>query len=365
MKAIPIFSSNAFSSVLLCLLLAFSAVATAQSGDPTVDNWLAPFEYKNGNNSIPTAIAPPNYPILNSCNSSSSPPDEANCPSDLLYTPNANTGGSQAFGMGANLWEGGQYYYTSCWLVPYYDSEGWLRWTYYCQTQLVNVTAHTYGIAAAAIKFGQQTIATPWGTTPMSTLAFSSHVYDGYNPQPQLRCTPNLIYVGTGWGSAPCNSSVENVYIVPNVGYEDKIVLSPDAGCNPPFWSVQPNLRSGEASDADYGCFVRDGSNWWTNLPSPYPDTTRLDGAATYVPGVGSASPEAIMEGQTYHWGLNFFQWGLEPGDHTIRHSSAVTTFIDNVTGGSIIGLDCTPSRLYDCYFNVDQTSISSTSPLP
>ncbi len=324
-----------------------SPFSHAQTGDALLDSYLSGFSSRGGNSAAPN-LGPSSYPngVLNACNSGSAPSWEGNCPSDLMYTPNANTGGSQAFGVGINNWQGGTYYYPYCYPVvvwyPYQDELG--GWYYeiqiWCDWYYVTMPTHSYGVAAARIKFGSLPVNGPWGSTPMSTLAFKGNtVYPPYVGA--ATCTP----IWTGM-TAPCVGQ-SDVIAVNSAGYEDKIII-PDANCNPGVLG-----RTGGASDANNGCYVLDGNRWATDLPSPYPDTTFLDSAANYVPGMGSANPAAIQEQKTYTWWLNFFQYGLEfPTSKTILHNSAVTS---NVPAAP----NCSSSQPWNCYFNVDQTSIA------
>jgi hypothetical protein len=339
--------NNSIAHIAFLILVGLwivSPPASAQTGDALIDSYLSGFTSRGGNSLAPN-LGPSSYPngILNACNSASAPSWEGNCPSDLMYTPNANTGGYQAFGVGINNWPGGTYYYPYCYpvIVWYQDELGWYyQIEIWCDWYYVTMPTHTYGVASARIKFGSLPVNGPWGSTPMSTLAFKGNaVHPPYVGS--ATCTP--IFTGM---SAPCVGQ-SNVIAVPDAGYEDKILI-PDSGCNPTL-----GRRSGDASDASAGCFVLDGTMWATDLPSPYPDTTFLDEAPLYVASMGSANPRNIAENTTYTWWINFFQYGLEsPTAKTITHNSAVTVNIPSAPG-------CSGSALWNCYFNVDQTTIA------
>lgn len=331
--------------------------ASGQTGDSTIDSWISGFARTGGNNLAPTALDPINYYAtgLTKCNSSGAPPWEAKCPSDLLYTPNANTGGYQAFGVGVSNWPGGTYWYPVCYLVwVYYQIDpslpGYWQLEVWCDWYYVQMADHTYGAAAARLLFGLDSLNTPWGLVPMSTLAFKANSV--YTPaDPSVVCTPN-------WGGTDAPCLEPDSYAVPSVGYEDKVLIQ-DNNC-------QKITRAGDASDASAGCFVRDGGNWLTDLPSPYPDTTALDGPSTYVASIGSIDPGSLAEGlpggtmtlDVYFWWINFYQWGLEAGsNHSIQHNSAVTTYVPVP--------QCTSSTPWWCFFNVDQTTIAPAATVP
>lgn len=332
-------------SLIAAMALGFSTaqVAEAQTGDAVIDSWISNFQRKGGNSAAPTSLNPSQYSSgVTKCNPGP-PASEGNCPSDLLYTPNANTGGYQAFGVGLNNFQGGTYWYPVCYIVwVYYYDIGWSLQTW-CDWYYIQVLDHAYGAAAARVQFGTNTTVTPWSLRPMSTLAFKAN--NVYTPTiPSVECTP--IWIGA---SAPCLAQ-SNVYAVTDAGYEDKILID-DHNCN-------VILRSDSSSDAAAGCFTRDGNRWLSDLPSPYPDTTASDGPTPYVAAIGSAAPEQISEGQTYFWWINFYQLGLESaGTHNIKHNSAVTTNIQSAPG-------CSALQPWNCYFNVDQTLIAPAEQL-
>ena len=321
----------------------YSSVAQP-SGDSTIDNWLNGAQYKGGSSAAPTTLNPSNYTTgLDKCNSTQAISSENNCTSDLFYTPNANTGGYQAFGVGFTNYASGTYYYPVCYIYWAWNGQDYVP-TLYCNWYQYTINAHTYGAATARVKFGSNTTSTLWGTKPISTLAFkANNVYTPYYSS--VVCQPN--YTGS---QAKCTSS-SNAISVPNVGYEDKILVA-DHNCS-------LTQRTGSSSDANYNCFVRDGSQWWTDLPSPYPDTTYLDPGAWYVPSIGSAAPEQITEGYTYFWYLNFYQWAWESAaSHTIYHGSSITTEITYAP-------NCSGSQLWNCFFQVDQTYIAPSTTIP
>lgn len=321
------------------LLLLLSNIAMAQTGDTTIDSWLSGFSLTQGGSSAPTLLNPTNYPNgPDKCNSGAAPIHEPTCPSDLLYTPNANTGGYQAFGVGVNLWEAGDYWYVSCYYYYVYNSyyDIWEP-VIFCDYYSFTLPEHTFGLAAARIKFGSNTISSPWGSVPMSTLAFKAAV--NYSSQPSVNCDTDFNGV-----AAPCDTSDENVYVVPSAGYEDKILIE-DLNCLNP-------IRTGTSTDAGLGCFTHDDMSWATNLPAAYIDTTYSDTPSYYVPGMGSAFPFLIIENQTYFWWTEFYQLNLEPtSPHVIKHNASVTTRIE------VPGFFCN-SEPELCYFNVDQTTI-------
>lgn len=324
-------------------LLFISLHANAQTGDAQLDTWLSVYSTAAGNNTQPTNLTPANYPNgVTKCKLSTAPSWETLCPSDLLYTPNANTGGYQAFGVGADYRPSGTYYYATC----------YVQWIYnafldayepliFCNYQSVNIAAHTYGSAMARIKFGSNTTSTPFGAKPISTLAFKANIT--YLPNaPGITCTPTLNLVG----AAPCATLQFDRYAIPGNGYEDKVLIT-DLGCT-------KLLRDGDDSDALANCYTHDGMNWQSDLPGVYRDTTASDTATNYVPGVGSVVPWAIIENQTYYWWTDFYQWGQDPaGPISLRHNSAITTSID-LPGGPPCGTS--PET---CAFNVDQTTIA------
>jgi hypothetical protein len=196
----------------------------------------------------------------------------------------------------------------------------------------------------------------------MSTLAFKANTV--YLPEygPAV-CTPDFNLLPAG---APCETNplvgvpTQNVYAVIDAGFEDKIVMD-DYGCN-----ATPILgRSGQPSDAENGCFVRDlisPANWGSDLPAPYIDTTAFDDGELYQPGAGSANPEAIIEGAAYVWYTGFYQYGLEStATHTLRHISSVTSYVDNAISQAI---GCESSKPEFCYFQTDQTNIGPSDQL-
>lgn len=339
------------AAVLFAITLMVPTVGSAQTGDSVIDGWLSGFQRKGGNSSPPGDLHPNSYGgVIHKCNSPGAPSWEGNCPSDLLYTPNHWTGGYQAYGVGLNLWPGGYYWYRYCYPVwVYYEEYGW-QLEIWCDYYLVQVTEHTYGAAAARITFGATNAgSSPWGPRPMSTMAFKGN--NVYAPVVgEAWCTP--VWLGS---SAPCYLQSDKIAVPAStggegssVGYEDKIIIQ-DNNCN-------VTVRTDTYHDANNGCFTRDGGNWATDLPSPYPDTTKDDGPTPYISGIGTAAPTSLIEGQRYFWWINFYQMGLEAGTgHHIGHNAAITYKINSAPG-------CSSSALWNCYFNVDQTTIAPSS---
>ena len=347
------YPSLACISLIFVLVGSFAPkVVDAQpTGDSFVDGKLNefPFQKKGGNNS-PPSLGPGNYPNdVKDCNSATAPAHEASCPSDLLYTPNSNTGGYQAYGVGISNLPGGTYWYGFCfpnWFYP--DDYIYVYWE--CYWYPIQIPDMAYGVAASRVRFGSNTTSSPWSLKPMSTLAFKANSV--YLPVDVfVECDPDFSISPAG---APCDDSDQNVYAVPDAGYEDKIVIR-DYGCT--------GIRLGTPSDATKGCFVRDlisPANWYSNLPAAYPDTTFLDDNDYYNPGFGSADPTAIIEGVNYLWYTGFYQYGLEStAPHEIRHIASVTTYVDPSPVG------CNALEPWDCYFQVDQTNIAPTYTIP
>jgi len=338
-------------ALLLVAALGCMQPANAQTLDPIIDEIIAPYGNRAGNSLAPSSLHPANYAAprqLYSCNNSFfGPPWESLCPSDLMYTPNENTGGYQAFGVGIQNYPAGQYWYVVPYLVRvYYWDTNCDCWNYYWDVAydwyLVNLPAFTTGTAAAGSKWGT----TAYQITPVVAATLSTAAFKASALAP---CFPG--YTGV---EAPCGGffpDTDTVF-VPSAGYEDKVAIGETCGLSE---------RSGTATDGDAGCFY--GYEGWTTFPGAvYMDTTALDGPNNYVPGVGLTRPDLLPEGTTYYWLIDFFAYGNEPITfQQVTHRSAVT---------SRVGLSpfC---LLYEstwgnsaCYFNVDQTTIAPASTL-
>jgi len=238
---------------------------------------------------------------------------------------------------------GGLYAVPDCYLSVYYNpSTEMYEYGIFCDWYVLEVYKHTYGIAAARVTFGDDTTSTAsWGNKPMSTLAFKGN--STYQPFDwSVHCTPPAL-PGT---TAPCDTSASDVYAVLQVaGYEDKILID-DNDCT--IFGV----RQDDHSDAVANCFVRDGGNWWTNLPNYYVDTTASDSKPVSAAGVGTTHSKNIVEGVLYAWYITFYQMGEEaaPTAHTAKHNSAVTYHYPLVSNPAFN------------YFNVEQTTIAPSS---
>ncbi len=331
----------AIGALSVVTIIAIREPAVAQSGDATIDSAIATYARRAGSSGVPN-FKPADYSNgVTACSGASPVPTwEQNCPSDLLYTPNGNTGGYQAFGVGINNVPGGAYWTQYCGYIPVEIGPGEYYWAWMCWWVPITLDDQTIGLAMARVTFGTQGVETPWGVRPMSTLAFKAN--NLYQPDSSsVTCQPD--YIGD---SAPCHPP--NTYAVQNVGYEDKISID-DYGCTVPFTG-----RTGDSQDADRGCFV--ASSWDSDIPSAYLDTTKFDGAQLYIPSVGSSDPKGIAEGVTYYWDIQFYEMGLESSAPAeIVHSASVTTYL------VVPGLGCanTPESIANCYFQVDQTRIS------
>lgn len=340
---------------LAFFLLIFSSLAFSQTtGDPEIDSWLSTYSLKAGNAAAPTSLIPSLYTGgVEACQSASALPHEARCPSDLLYTPNANTGGYQAFGIGAEPVTGGTYVFADCYVVYIWNPsleyyEAYIQCSYYTLT----VPDYTWGIAAAKISFGTNQMQTSWGFFPMSTMAFKAN--RDYLPSvAAVDCNPVFSFLTL---STPCDFLKSDTYAVPDSGYEDKIIMT-DRGCATPTF-----FRSGDANDATYGCFTHSTLNWATDLPGAYRDTTYLDSPGDYQPAVGTTVPFLLVGGNTYRWWSNFIQLGHEPASgsaYVLRHNAAVTHFDPILPSCSLV------SAPELCYYNVDQTMIAPSIIIP
>jgi hypothetical protein len=263
--------------ISLGLLISFNSFA-APSGDSVVDAWIAPYAYKFGNSAAPTFINPPLYTngyLL--CNSMNATAWESTCPSDLTFTPNANTGGYQGFGVGLTNYPAGGYYVAVCYYVFYYDSSGEV-WSVapVCDWYSVSWPDVALGTVAGRIEFGTglSIYNSTWGNVPASTLAFKANSV--YTPTAAVYCDPDI---NVSTLDAPCDASQQNVYAVPEAGYEDKILIQD--------YSCTVTVRTNGNSDAIAGCLTHD-SYWYSDLPGAYRDSVLLDGPNYYVSASGS-----------------------------------------------------------------------------
>lgn len=346
---------KSLSRCLVLALVAWGACDTdahAQTGDATIDAWIAPYNhYRGGNNLPPASLQPGNYPYFNACNSASAPSWEANCPSDLTYTPLAGAGGYQAFGAGIYNIPEGDYWYVFCYWYWYYDPNlDTYVFQFLCDYYYLGYfPAQTAGIAGARIAFSQLPVYTAAGYyEPLSTLAFKS-VNTHWN-LPSLFCRPDFSVLNV---EAPCDSAQHDAYVIPftypetppnpGAGYDDKIQIENPA-C-PSWW-----IRTHSSLDRDVGCFSGHDSSWWSDLPAPFPDTTIIDVANPYVITVGSAQPWAIQEGYLYSWKRDFWAYGYNNLLWTYaKHFGVATYWVDGVLCNG------TPQI---CFFSVDQTRI-------
>jgi len=337
------FAHRASAALIVALAVFRVEAALGQTGDPVVDQWITSYyAHRAGNNLAPTSLTPSNYPNVLAC-STSTPVWENNCPSDLTYTPNANTGGYQAFGVGINSWPSQSYWDYDCTLedVWVWDPElqQWvLEWQVLCYYQLVQVSAQAGGQAVSRVRWGSQQHAVQGSMRTISTLAFNGEDLAGCHPS---------------WNGsdAPCTATGT---FVEGGGYEDKIVI-------PEFCPL--SRRTGTFMDANSGCFYSYNGLWVSNLPSPYLDTTAGDGPSNYVAAIGVASGVSIVENFTYTSRITFFQWGQETvNGNQIRHNGSVTVRLPFTSPcllyAPVFGLDAA------CFFNVDQTQIAPPSTL-
>jgi hypothetical protein len=159
-------------------VLAFPQVVVAQTGDPLLDSWIAPHTRKGGNTSVPLFLNPAAYPDITGCNSGIGPSWETNCPSDLTFTPNANTGGYQAFGVGISSYPASEYWDYGCymqWQYVWHNDSGWQEeLVLVCDYQLVSLPAYANGEAGGRLRWGasQFYYGFPAGNWTLSTLAF-------------------------------------------------------------------------------------------------------------------------------------------------------------------------------------------------
>jgi hypothetical protein len=331
------------AAALLLALVGFPCICFSQTGDSVIDGYFSyeDWQIKVGSTAAPENLAPTSYAgIINRCNSSFAPSWESNCPSDLLYTPNHWTGGYQAFGVALNRRDESTDLVYDCYTWWYQDEVGNWVMDYSCEFRWIYTPGLTRGIVAARIKFGADLSGGGlWGPKPMSTMAFKGNTV--YLPEiSAANCT--AIWIGP---SAPCVAQ-SDVVAVKNAGYEDKLVIR-DFNCG-----VISRGGNDNQTDFNAGCFT--GSGYLlSDLPAVYLDTTIFDGPDYFVPGVGSAAPTAIVEGQTYSWATYFGEYGAEARvPHTVSHRSAVTAYEGAAPG-------CSSSALYNCYFNVDQAAIA------
>jgi len=346
---------------MLFVLLAIASPpreATAQSGDPIVDSYLTSY-YTNrvGSTAPPTNLIlsnygdhPNNYLKCDVIATPSAPPWEVNCPSDLTYTPNAHTGGYQAFGVGLK-----NIYATSYW--DYYCTleEQWvwdpelgeyvLEYVYVCYYELVQVPAEVTAIAVARIKWGSNSYV--FNDFTGLTLKLSNLAFMGGPEPPVENCDPENIIFG-----ADAHCTYPGTY-VSEAGYEDKIIV-PD--------SCSLSSRTGTWSDFYNGCFHSAGG--YTDLPSAYVDTNAADpGTGPFVLSVGTARARDLVTGTTYTWRLYFGQGGNEPvtGSQVLRHTGSVTVkqpfHVFCNLYASVFGENAA------CFFSVDQTNLTPAVP--
>ncbi|MEX0619684.1 MAG: hypothetical protein WDZ76_14725 [Pseudohongiellaceae bacterium] len=241
--------------VALTLILSTSTVWGQSTGDSFIDAAINGYSIKFGGNDTPNGLNPSQYTNgVDKCSSSQAIAGEINCPSDLFYTPNPHTGGYQAWGVGLTLIEGSQSNYYYCY--AYYDEiyPDYYEWTFDCEIIVEIVIAHTLGRAVGRIEFGENTTSTSsWGSKPMSTLAFKAN--NVYTPvDSNVACDPETPSIFNG-GAALCDDADDNVYAVPDVGYEDKVLIE-DKNCNMPLEPPILNRRVGDHSDVVFNCFT-------------------------------------------------------------------------------------------------------------
>ena len=323
--------------IALPISVASIGVALAQTGDSWVDAQINGWDFHAGNASAPSLLAPWNYSVDWACDAGGAPSWETNCPSDLLYTPNANTGGYQAFGVGWSVvpaltnWE--PYCYARL-VWTWHNDSGWqetLEWD--CDWQAVTSPPYTWGITAVRIKWGsvETAFSQPPGSWPTSTLAFKGNQFP--------ECDPSNNPFGAG---TPCDGP--NTIFVLNAGYESKVKMY-DAGCT---WT-----RTNTWIDTYHGCLSHVETILETSLPCAYKDTNIIDSPSDYVSAVGTSCANALVEGNTYYWKLlfsanNVNTWPV--GDAT--HRGAITANLGSWPGGDEL-----------TRFNVDQTVIAPASP--
>ncbi len=302
-----------------------------------------------GNTASASNLQPSNYGNgsgydLIDCAYATAPSWETNCPSDLTYTPNAHTGGYQAFGVGIKNYPQQDYWDYDCYYVDVWvwdeESHQWvLEWQYVCEYTHVQVPAQVAGIAVARIKWGnyQSQFGLGGPSHTISTLAFKGSSF--------LPCTPTLSPSGV---EAPCAGT--GTYVA-GAGYEDKLLI-PD-NCALP-------ARTGTYVDAaaSFGCFYSYDGLWWSDLPSPYLDTTVSDGPSYYIAAIGTPTAANISEGVTYSWRVAFYQWGNEAVHGEVRHQGGLTKKMPSSPFCS--AFSGTFGENAACHFNVDQTLLAS-----
>jgi hypothetical protein len=351
---------KSFSRCLMLALVALGACGTdarAQTGDGAIDGWIAPYNsYRGGNNLPPASIQPGNYAYFNACHSPSAPAGENNCPSDLTYTPLAGAGGYQAYGVGVFNQPEGHYWAPYCYYEWYYDPNLDREiWFFVCSYYYVGyLPDQTFGTAAARIRFSQLTVLTPAGFYEyLSTLAFKS-VNTHWNLE-NLFCRPILSWVPA---ESKCDPAKQDAYVIPftypyeppnpGVGYDDKIHVD-NPNCSSP-------VRTDTFVDRQLGCFAGYDSNWWSDLPAPFADTSVTDAPNPYVTTIGTVQPWAIQEGYLYSWQRNFWAYGLNNLASTeAKHFGGVTMWFDTFPCNG------TPQI---CSFSVDQTRIGPNAPM-
>lgn len=339
-------------SIWVCGLLAGLCMSTmsalAQTGDPIVDYYVTSYyQYRAGHTGAPENLNPSNYGNgvgydLLDCVYATSPSWETNCPSDLTYTPNANTGGYQAFGVGIKNWPAQAYWETECYWEDTWvwnpESHEWeFDYVYVCDQHYVQTQAEAGGVAVGRVRWGayksQFGIGGPYHK--VSTLAFKG---SSFPP-----CNPTLSPSGV---EAPCAGT--GTYVA-GAGYEDKILI-PD---NCPLPS-----RTGTYIDANSGCFYSYNGLWWSDLPSPYLDTTANDGPSYYIAAIGTPNASSIQEGWTYTWRVGFFHWGNESVHGEVRHQGSLT--IKKTISPFCVLFSGTFGENSACHFNVDQTLLAA-----
>lgn len=334
--------------VLLSLaFIIFGASVHAQTGDYVINNWIGAYPTTGGNNyasSLQTNAYPNGWWT---CNSAGAPSGESNCPSDLTYTPGSNpaNGGYQAFGIGHMTVPSQHTWQAICYWTWYYDAniDNYV-WYQVCDYYYLGwVDAHSFGIAAARFRFSTQAVETAYGWRLLSTLALKG-----------AASLPASSYDCNNWHSAltaPCAPGTQDAFVIPygggsGAGYEDKVLVQ-NVGCTAWPW------RNDDTSDANAGCYQASNTDWYTDIPSAYRDTTKYDDAPIFVPAMGTAQPTALNEGVVYSWWRSYWAWGTHHVYGPLMHNATATYHLayHPVCDG------VTPAL---CQFNTDQTVIGS-----
>lgn len=341
-------SARIFTGLFFLIAFSFAVPSStfAQTGDPVVDYYVPVtyYPYRAGSTTSPSNLQPSNYGTLGfqliGCAYASAPSWEDKCPSDLTFTPNAHTGGYQAYGVGVKNWPAETRTITDCgwedtWVWDEKSHEWVIEWIYVCHGETYTIPAEAGGYAVGRIKWG--TTQFPWSIAGPPYHTLSTLAFKGSSFPP---CNAVLAPDGE---TAPCTGT--GTYVA-GAGYEDKLLI-PD--------NCSLTQRTGTSADQNAGCFL--GGSWVSDLPSPYLDTTATDAPAYFVASVGTPNAASLQAGVTYTWRMGFRQRGNESVHGQVRHQGSITKKFMNAAFCTLFSgtFGVNPS----CYFNVDQVLLA------